>query len=359
MNVRLRFLLWVLRRFHGGRVRIEARCGTYYNLLGVLGFVDFLRGEGIQVTGFSVGYRSFLGRAPLQGAVPAAAELGIRLYEIPEPAQVARNYLLELFRLFRFRRDAVIFCSAGVMTFGGMAAAAREFPHSRLYWCRIEDGIGSYDDVRARILFAARLHANDSHLSLKMRVIAFAEQLLSGIFLRVPWLMFDLSGEKPRARPEVIGGYQHAVGLLAKAMRWQPPKLERGTVIFLSQPLVEMGACGEQEYQQYLRSVQAELAGLSPFRIKPHPLEDAGKFQQELLLSDAMPIEVVCLLGRESIAMVAGINSTSLYTVPVLYGIPSAVCEAEVVREFLDSAGGSAKKILRACVSKWVLIGRH
>lgn len=356
--MRLRWLLWSIRYWHGNRVRVHARCGSYYHLLGLLSFVEFLRRRGVVVDDVEVCYIGFLGKTQLESLLGSAELIGVRFRaeEPPLPNDAPPGPRFSLRALWSWHRAAVICCSPGKLGPAVVAAASARMPGVRLYWCRLEEGTGSYSDLRARR--ASRIREEGRAAGAWHRVLAtlLLDWFYSWVFGRVPWLLFGNLGPWTWSRPLIVDAYRTAVVRYADSILSVLPEVAPGTVLFLSQPVVELGVCSRKEYLSYIGAARRILAPDVPFRVKAHPSEDVGKFPASWVLHTDLPAEVLCARLSGRISCVAGLNSTSLYAVPVLNGVPSVVCDAAVVHDFIDSAGATAKRILRKSAYRWLVI---
>lgn len=351
---------WVARvaQQHGGSVQVVARCGSFYHLLGLLAFMDFLVSRGLVIGTVEVATHTFLGRTPLTRVERVQDLLGIRFRPFQAEEEEARLSLRKwLGMVAPGRRPAVLFCSPGGLPLSALASVARRFPTARVYWCLLEEGTGSYSDLRARRAALSRQRGAPAAAWSRLLPQLVWERVLVGVFGRIQWFLFHKSGGKFLPQPEVVKSYGHAIRRLAAAMQHRPPVVAPDTVLFLSQPVVELGVCSAAEYLAHLDIVRRELAPTAPFRIKAHPFEDASKFDPELLLDDDLPVEVLALAVGDRLACIAGLNSTALYTVPLLCDVPTMVCDGAPVAKFIASAGAGARAILQRSVREWRWFG--
>jgi hypothetical protein len=134
--------------------------------------------------------------------------------------------------------------------------------------------------------------------------------------------LFDTSGNRVRIVGDVSQSYQSVFSELYKDQGMSVS----ADVLFVTQPLTEMGIMSEGAYEGLLRNVEEYAAqkGLS-LVVKPHPAECFDKYKKRgmQVIEELGAIEGMIASSSVEVGEVWGFNSTSLITLPALFGLSS------------------------------------
>jgi len=136
--------------------------------------------------------------------------------------------------------------------------------------------------------------------------------------------LFRREGSSLTKNCEVSEAYKATLGLLAD----ERPELSigAGSVVLLSQPVIEMGLCSEGEYKEIIGKIVnvAKAKGLR-IVVKPHPAESGDMYRRLGLIVLSYPGAVEELFARypDEIIEVWGFSSTALITASAIFQIPS------------------------------------
>lgn len=132
-------------------------------------------------------------------------------------------------------------------------------------------------------------------------------------------------------------------------------KVSNDTVIFCSQPWVELGNFSELDYVKYINSFKDKVESNGfDFVLKKHPAEklvDYNKYNIDVLMDSRMIEEIIF---SKSIKGIISKNSTSSFLIPALFETKSYLLDMNEIEKF----GWPAKKIFKKhCVDVKELFG--
>ncbi|WP_185231155.1 polysialyltransferase family glycosyltransferase [Teredinibacter franksiae] len=192
---------------------------------------------------------------------------------------------------------------------------------SEIQFVFIEDGIGAYGGFRH--IFSAILREK-GRLSKSAILFPFAyvtNQILSFFYNNKRFLLFEdndvnVSVDYKEAFVSVVGNLESA-----KRKRVTVPQ---NSIIFCSQPYVDMGLLSELEYAGFIKKINlyAENNACN-FIVKRHPADNKFNYDGMVVVEGGHSFEELLFQNKENIYAVASINSTCLITASAIFGIKS------------------------------------
>ncbi|WP_409306245.1 polysialyltransferase family glycosyltransferase [Pectobacterium sp. B1J-3] len=182
------------------------------------------------------------------------------------------------------------------------------FPYSKSFI--ISDGLGMYGDIFTYIgAYKREKKVNDYSLCVFFAGINFLLKKMAGyLFKSSSFSLFDPLTLKINKR------YIESIKKIFNESLSSLPKLKNGTMIFISQPLVQLGIISHGEYSSIINRLKkiANDEGLD-FLIKLHPVELSGN---EYISSDFFQfdglIEEACVIDKNVKVVVSFLSTGSL-----------------------------------------------
>ena len=201
-----------------------------------------------------------------------------------------------------------------------------------------DEGISSYGTWSSRRDAWRREGHREPWPTVRALAVAGARQVLT----TRRWALYEPSGGGIWSVNPVIAAEfaRHATGVPDPAPR----------AVFLAQPWVELGVIDEPAYVAHVAegAQQCERAGLG-FVVRPHPIEDAARYDRWQVLAGPEPAE----LDRRvtSATAVVGATSTALLNLAALFKVPAARVQAEALAFLEDGLAAGQRSLLDAFVA--------
>ena len=178
----------------------------------------------------------------------------------------------------------------------------------------IDEGIGSYGTWRTRRAAYLRQGGREPRATIRALAVSAASSLLTA----QRWSLY---------RPDRQGRWQVVPDVASPFRTVARPAAgdHDATVVYLTQPWVELGLISERRYVEHLAWVAAAAreAGIR-LAVRPHPSESAERYRSMgdvMVLASGTPAELDPeVLGAQ---LVLGADSTALLNVAAIHGIPA------------------------------------
>ena len=286
-----------------GRVRVHL--SGVASLAHVVYAASYLRGllaEPLErVTVVDLGVRTFLGRANV-----SAADLEELL---PHDARLRRVRPSGAGRGESEPGESLVYLAVGAPGIKPYLRLRRAHPTRRIHVVVVDEGLGSYGTWRTRRDAWRREGGREPWPTVRALAVAAARHLLTD----ERWALYERDRGQWQLHDAVAAEFRgEAAGSPDAA----------ATVVFLSQPWVELGLVTKQAYTRYLE-VMAESCrarGLA-FAVRPHPAEDESVFAGHQTVSSRVPAELDARIT--SARAVVGVSSTALLNLAAIHGTPA------------------------------------
>ena len=254
-----------------------------------------------QVTLVDLGLRTFLGRAnvsaaDLDGMLPSDERL-----RVVRPPGAER---------WRAQPDeTLVYLAVGAPGIKPYLHLRRAQRARRIHVVVVDEGLGSYGTWQTRRDAWRREGGREPWPTVRAIAVATARRLLTS----ERWALYERVDGQWRVHPAVAEEFRRDVGGTPE---------RTGTVVFLSQPWVELGLISEQSYAQYLDAMARSCrdGGLA-FAVRPHPAEDTSRFAGREVISSRVPAELDARVI--SARAVTGVSSTALLNLAAIHGTPA------------------------------------
>jgi hypothetical protein len=195
----------------------------------------------------------------------------------------------------------------------------------------IDEGIGSFGDVRSRQAAYRRQGGSAAHTAVRTAVVTSAGRLLTD----VKWSLYERVGGGWVVREEVAGEFRR------RLTGSSPPP---GRAVYATQPWPDIGVMSQASYLAHLRAVgeQCAAVGMS-FALWPHPSEHLDRYGEFDLVAGSAPAELTREVAEASV--VIGSNSTALLNLSAVHGTPAIRVTAPELRR-LEAALSPAQRAL-------------
>jgi hypothetical protein len=170
----------------------------------------------------------------------------------------------------------------------------------------VDEGIGSFGDVRARREAYRRQGGRGAWPAVRAAVVSTGHHVLTGVH----WSLYRRAERGWQVVPEVAEEFRLRVDGSAPV---------RGVAVYLTQPWPDIGVMSERTYLDHLSAVRDACAreGLA-LVVRPHPSESPARYRGFVLTAGTGPAE----LDREvtEASVVVGSNSTALLNLAAVHG---------------------------------------
>jgi len=172
-----------------------------------------------------------------------------------------------------------------------------------------DEGIGSYGDATTRRAALVR----EGTPRPRAAVVAAGRTASDRVLTDQRWTLYRLRRGAWSLNPEVADEFRRSV------TRSGTP---RRTAVYLTQPWVELGLIDDRGYREHLDAVRrgCAAAGLT-LQVRPHPVEDPGRYRGLELITGPQPAEVDARVVDA--AVVLGGASTALLNLAAVHGVPA------------------------------------
>ena len=237
----------------------------------------------------------------------------------------------------------VFFCSTSLASLKGSSFSLRSLV--RIVPFILDEGIGSYNVGKNINLEVSSGAGNFLSRCLKRFLLKLIYSR-SVFFDCKKELLFQKKGGRVILDKNVKDSFINAL----KALYPNDKKAVVADVLLLTQPCIEMGIVEEGEYFLYMGLIQeyAHRFGRNMI-VKPHPAECFARYERYgfRVLHDSRPIEGVVAAEEIEINEVWGFSSTSLVTLPALFGIESKQIQSPWQEINLSRFGGESLELFK------------
>ena len=196
----------------------------------------------------------------------------------------------------------------------------------------VDEGIGSYGDVRTRLAAYRREGGGRAWPVVRASAVASGNRILTDVH----WSLYRSTRAGWIVDREVAAEF---------ARRLEGPASPAGVAVYLTQPWPEVGIMAESDYLAHLDAVreQCASAGLR-LVLRPHPSEDPDRYRGHDLLASRLPAELDASVVTA--AAVVGANSTALLNLAAVHGTRCVRVTAEDLRPLERALGARQRSLL-------------
>ena len=218
----------------------------------------------------------------------------------------------------------------GLRSWATLARRRRRPPHVVV----VDEGIGSYGDVRTRLTAYRRAGGTGPWPVVRAGAVAGAHRLLTG----ERWTTYS--------RREAGAGWEVNPAVAAEFARHVSgePAPER-TAVYLTQPWPDLGVMDVGDYLAHLGEVAqaCRTAGLS-LVVRPHPADDAGRYRGFEVRGADRPVELDRFVTTA--AVVIGSNSTALLNLAALEQVRTVRVTMPATQQLEDALSTDQRELL-------------
>lgn len=306
-------------------MKVFSLCYSYYHVAQTLALCDYLitRGASLNLTifrgkfleGFRVNSQTLdFSRLPYPVTIEDMPSFSI--YNAP---WAAAKFVLQSFRLTGTNRALVNPNGPHLGLLSAITASGN--PPDTFF--SIEDGLGTHGSI----LYRSKAKTRESSSSLLFPLFLVVETLkialLRVVTFRSGALIRLLASTPQGQRGKFIELAPHMRKVLSSGVfAYERAPMAEGTVLFLSQPYVEMGLIDAQSYLDVVKAAEEHFNSLGKrLQIKAHPAEDLTKWHSHDVCDFDGPVEVLLAENQCTIFAVIGISSTALILAKRLFGL--------------------------------------
>ena len=308
------------------KITIFAHCSTYFHVVQTLALCEMFQEQGAEPDLTIFRGKSILNACPIKDHALDFSFLSFPFRMFAMPDANAWALPLAIIRLVvssrRVQSPRLVLVSPNGPHLGLLSAMANSGRQPQAFYS-IEEGLGSHGSM----LHRSRARANYSRHPMRAPLYLFGE-LLKRALLNITTIRSGGITETIAERQGSTRGIRVPLApyvkltLASGIFRYSSQPFPENTVLFLSQPYVEVGVMHRASYLAILDSVREHFIEQGQnLLIKPHPSEDIEKLSNYQVYHFEGPVEALFGALQKDRVTVVGINSTALVLAKSLFGL--------------------------------------